>query len=121
MSYPDGNPKTPYGVVKPSTFNIPAPALLAWGEVMKLGAEKYGRLNWRLHMVAASVYSDALMRHFLAWRDGEERDPESGQPHLAHVMACAAILIDAQALDQMIDDRHIGGEDINKRNPEIPL
>ena len=33
-----------------------------------------------------SVPLACLMRHMAAWQRGEENDPESGLPHLAHAM-----------------------------------
>jgi hypothetical protein len=105
--YPDGNPKTEFGAKKPSTDCIPATAIVHLGAVMKDGAEKYGKFNWRVDRVSASVYHNALMRHLLAWADGEDIDPEaqSKTPHLAHIMACCAILLDAHECGMLNDDR----------------
>jgi len=104
-AYPDDNPKTAVGMTKPSTCRIPPVALLQLGAVMALGARKYGPFNWREKRVTTSVYADAIMRHFLAYLDGETADPESGEHPLAHVMACCAILIDAESLNTLNDDR----------------
>ena len=84
---------------------IPAPALLTLANVMGLGASKYGAYNWREHKVSSSVYQSAAMRHLLAWWEGEDKDPESGQCHLAHAMACMAILLDAENKGMLNDDR----------------
>jgi hypothetical protein len=102
---PDTNPKTAYGVQKAPVHLVPPPALLALAEVMGLGAKKYGPYNWREHAVSASVYQAAAMRHLLAWWSGESIDPESGQSHLAHAMACCAIVLDAEAVGKLNDDR----------------
>jgi hypothetical protein len=64
---------------------------------MRHGAVKYGSHNWRETSVDQSIYFDAIMRHLLAWRDGQYLDPESGMPHLAHVMACCAVVLDSNA------------------------
>lgn len=40
-----------------------------------------------------------------AWFEGENLDPDSGLPHLAHVLACVAILVEAQAKGNLTDDR----------------
>lgn len=106
---PDTNPKTAYGVQKTPLHLVPPPALLALADVMGLGAKKYGPYNWREHAVSASVYQAAAMRHLLAWWSGESVDPESGQSHLAHAMACLAIVLDAQAVGKLNDDRPAGG------------
>lgn len=71
------------------------------------GALKYGRSNFRFVGVRASIYYDALVRHLNAWFEGEDDDPDSGLPHLAHVLACAAILVEAKAAGKLTDDRVI--------------
>lgn len=102
---PDTNPKTHVGLTKPSMRGIPSAALVHLGRVMEDGIRKYGHFNWREHAVSASVYEDAIWRHLLAWRDGEDNAQDSGAPHLAHVMACCAILLDAQANGKLNDNR----------------
>jgi hypothetical protein len=103
---PDNNPKSAYGVKKAPVLSVtPASALLTLGQVMALGASKYGAFNWRSNSVAASVYVDAMLRHMLAWNGGEDIDSESGVSHLGHVMACAGILIDAMETGNLIDNR----------------
>lgn len=103
---PDNNPKSKYGVKKaPLLSCVPATALLVEGQVMALGASKYGPFNWRDNSVAASVYIDAAMRHIMAWNSGQDMDPESGVSHLGHVRACMGILIDALETGNLIDDR----------------
>lgn len=103
--YPDDNPKTVYGEKKPKLSDTPTVSLRELGKVHTMGAVKYGRFNWREHTVSATVYYDAAMRHFMAWFDGEDVDPESGLSHLAHVMACASILLDAQDKEKLNDNR----------------
>jgi hypothetical protein len=106
---PDNNPKTAYGIKKPSLAKIPPAALIHLAVVMGLGAKKYGAYNWRETQVAASVYLDAADRHILSWLDGESIDPESGASHLAHAMACLAIILDAEACGCLVDDRPPAG------------
>jgi hypothetical protein len=69
------------------------------------GALKYGRSNWRAVGVRASIYVYACKRHLNAWFEGEEVAPDSGIPHLAHAIACIAILIDAKSAGKLTDDR----------------
>lgn len=104
---PDTNPKTRYGVQKAPMHLIPPPALLAEADVFGLGAKKYGPYNWREHAVSASVYQAAALRHLMAWWEGEDSDPESGQSHLAHARACLGILLDAGSRGMLNDDRPI--------------
>lgn len=105
VELPDTNPKSRIGLTKPSLGAIPSAALLHLGGAMADGRDKYGLFNWREHSVAASVYEDAIWRHLLAWRDGEDTARDSGHHHLAHVMACCAILLDAAETGNLIDDR----------------
>ena len=105
VSYPDDNPKTQYGEKKLKMSSTPVMPLQEMGKVFELGAKKYGRYNWRLHAVSATVYYDAALRHLMAWFEGEDTDPESGVSHLAHVMACMAILMDAQKNGKLKDNR----------------
>jgi hypothetical protein len=103
--YPDDNPKTIYGEAKPKLSDTPPIGIRELGKVHSMGAEKYGRFNWREHSVSASVYYDAAWRHLSAWFEGENADPESGLPHLAHVMACMNILLDADEHGKLNDNR----------------
>jgi hypothetical protein len=108
--YPDGNPKTLFGVKKPPLTLIPSVALIDLADAMALGASKYGAYNWREKGVSASVYLDAAERHLRAFLDGENCDPESGASHLGHVMACCAILLDAKACGLLNDNRPTPGK-----------
>src|SRR3990167_6604477 len=73
------------------------------------GALKYGRANFLAIGVRASIYVDACRRHVNKWFEGEDLDPDSGLPHLAHALACLAILVDADAAGKLTDDRQIAG------------
>lgn len=106
---PDTNPKTAVGLTKPSLRAIPPAALLHLGRAMSNGEGKYGLFNWREHAVSSSVYYDAAMRHLLAWWDGENEAADSGVHHLAHVMACCAIVLDAHASGKLNDNRGLPG------------
>ncbi len=101
----DDNPKTIVGRVKPALRAIPPIAILHLGGAMGDGESKYGRFNWRDNTVTSSVYYDAIQRHLLAWWDGENNASDSGRSHLAHIMACCAILLDAEAASKLNDDR----------------
>lgn len=106
MTLPDGNPKTAAGALKTPTLSVvPASAILQMGEVMRLGAAKYGPFNWRDYPVTYSTYIDAAVRHLMQFWDGETVDPESGQSHLAHAMAGLGVLVDAIATGNATDDR----------------
>ncbi len=80
---------------------ISAFAALAFAE----GAAKYGAYNWRVAGVRASIYRAALDRHLKSWWNGENEDPFTGVPHLASIIACAGILLDAEIAGKLTDDR----------------
>lgn len=109
-SYPDDNPKTIYGVAKPGIMAVPAVALYHLGQAMADGMRKYGLYNWREKTVSSSVYFEAGNRHRWQWWDGEEEDPISKVHHLAHSMACDAIILDALASGKLNDDRGFSGK-----------
>lgn len=73
------------------------------------GALKYGRSNFRAAGVKATVYIDALLRHTFAFLEGEDVAPDSLVPHLGHMLACIAIMIDAKAAGRFTDDRLVEG------------
>jgi len=102
---PSTNPKRAFGVRKPSPQFVPPIAIIEESVVMALGAAKYGAYNWQDDPVDATTYYSAAMRHLMSWFAGEDKDPESGASHLAHVRACMAILLDAQASSKLVDDR----------------
>ena len=105
----DTNPKTAHGKAKPPMQYVPPVALLELGLVMEHGASKYGLMNWRKDPISASTFYDALMRHAFQYWDGNDRDLESKRKHLAHIMACCTILLDAEASGSLIDDRPKSG------------
>jgi hypothetical protein len=76
---------------------------------MKNGADKYGPYNWRDKKVRMTIYLDAIERHLLALRDGEDIAEDSKVPHLGHIIACGALLADAVEGDFLIDDRPAKG------------
>ncbi len=69
------------------------------------GGEKYGLRNWRIDSILASTYVGAMLRHLKAWIEGEDIDPDSGKPHLTHLRACCAVVLDGAAYGKLIDDR----------------
>lgn len=103
------NPKDAMGAKKVALHLWPHVATVYGALAMADGAEKYGAYNWREHPVKATVYVSALERHVAAYFDGEENATDSGKPHLAHALACLAILVDAKESGNLIDDRPTAG------------
>lgn len=99
------------------------------------GACKYGRYNWRASGVRMSIYLDALHRHLAKLQDGEWADGDSlprnedgtskgtEVPHLASIIMCAGIILDAMECGKLTDDRPpvnlIGGLDMETRVEHI--
>lgn len=106
----DLNPKDKLGSEKVSLTKFPPIALAHGAHAMMNGADKYGPYNWRGKKVRASIYVDAAMRHWLAWFEGQRTASDSGVHHLGHAMACAAIILDAEATGNLVDDRPIFGD-----------
>lgn len=107
---PDGNPKTRFGVAKPSLALIPGTALVQMATAFRDGATKYGPANWREDPVTTSTYVNAALRHLVSYYDGEDVAADSGVHHLAHAAACLAILLDAEAQGTLNDDRPVAGK-----------
>jgi Domain of unknown function (DUF5664) len=80
---------------------IPAYAAIAFTE----GALKYGKYNWRVAGVRVSIYLDAARRHLAAYQNGEWADAKTRVPHLASVIACVGIILDAGISGKLTDDR----------------
>lgn len=76
-------------------------------QVMRFGAEKYGRHNWCCG-ISHTRLADAAMRHLIAWASGEDLDPESGLPHIDHASASLNMLRGNQRLHPGLDDRFKG-------------
>ena len=84
---------------------IPRSALMGLGEVLQMGAEKYGRHNYRKGMEWSRLVAAAL-RHLSSWNEGESLDPESGKSHLKHAMCCLAFLVEYEEKGIGTDDRY---------------
>lgn len=105
------NPKEEMGRAKvPLHLNPPAAsaaqAAAHWHGAHRGGKDKtgYGEWNWRESGVNLMTYVGAAKRHLDAIVDGEWIDPESGVPHLGHVMAGCAVALDAQHGGMLTDD-----------------
>lgn len=103
------NPKDAIGSDKLPLHLWPTTASALGSLALLDGALKYGRSNFRHVGIRASIYHDAALRHIGAWFEGEDTDPTSGLPHLAHALACLAIIVDADAAGKMTDDRMTPG------------
>lgn len=73
--------------------------------VLGFGAEKYAAHNWRSGLPTSRLIAAAL-RHTHAFNDGEDNDPESGLPHLAHAMCCLMFALNMHKTRPDLDDRY---------------
>lgn len=105
MEVKDTNPKDAIGISKAPMSTVSAAVLMEVGVAMLEGASKYGRHNYRAAGVRASVYYDALMRHAMAWWEGEDLDPDSGMSHVTKAIATLVVLRDAMLQGKFTDDR----------------
>ena len=120
----DTNPKDSVGIKKVPISVLSAPVIMEVGLAMMEGARKYGRHNYRVAGVRASVYYDAFMRHTMAWWEGEDIDPDSGLSHISKALACLFVLRDSMMLGNWVDDRppkHKDGwvQDMNEKAKKI--
>lgn len=101
------NPKDGIGSRKVPMHVVPCEVLLELGLAMMEGSRKYGSHNYRSAGVRASVYYDALMRHMMAWWEGEDNDPDTGVSHVVKAMACLVVLRDSMHCGNWHDDRPV--------------
>ena len=99
------NPKDIIGSTKLHLSLVPDTLLIEAAAAFTEGATKYGRFNWRIAGVRASIYIDALERHMAKYKNGEDYDPATRIKHLGSVLACAGILLDARLCGKLTDDR----------------
>jgi hypothetical protein len=88
--YPVDGPEVKEGIKfdasKPRWDLLPMAPIDEVVKVLTHGAEKYGPNNWQQLVDAQNRYYAALMRHITAWRNGEQKDADSGFSHLAHAI-----------------------------------
>jgi hypothetical protein len=73
--------------------------------VWEFGARKYSRGNWTKG-VPFTEGADSLLRHLSAFLKGQDLDPETGLPHVDHIICCAKILANSYHTRQdELDDR----------------
>lgn len=99
------NPKDLQGAKKCDVSLLPAIAMYHAAHAFVDGAEKYGPYNWREKKVLARVYIAGIKRHVERWEAGEELATDSAVHNLGGVIACAALLLDAQTTGNLVDNR----------------
>lgn len=101
----ESNPKEAIGDKKVPMWLCSAIAKAHWAAAQFAGLAKYGAWNWRVAGVRTSTYVSAMARHLDKYANGERLDTTDGTHHLGNIMACAAILLEAEYLKKLNDDR----------------
>ncbi len=106
MSEKPTNPKDAVGIRKWRYFStVPLTVIAEVGVALLEGARKYGRHNYRVSGVRASVYVDAAVGHIAQWWEGEDLDPDTRLSHITKAITSLVVLRDAMIQDQFTDDR----------------
>lgn len=86
-------------------------ALTGMAAVLQFGAKKYDRGNWRKGLPHADI-CDSMLRHISAYLAGEDNDPESGLPHVDHILTNALFLAEGYRTNPHLDNRSKEGKHI---------
>ena len=73
-------------------------------KVLEFGMAKYSRGNWLKGLPITEVI-DSLLRHLVAFSNGENLDPESNLRHTGHIVVNALFLAEMYAIRPDLDDR----------------
>jgi dATP/dGTP diphosphohydrolase len=99
------NPKDAAALKRVPMHLLPQVGVIYGAMACRDGAVKYGPYNWRERAISLTQYIGAMQRHLSALLDGEDCASDSKLPHLAHVIATASILLDAENAGALLDDR----------------
>ncbi len=97
---------------------LPPEGMRAVARVQAYGHKKYGDFNNYRKGMEASRQASCIIRHVMAFMDGEDLDPESGESHIAHAACRAMFLLQNLKDGVMIDDRF--KPENQKQNNETP-
>lgn len=91
---------------KPDLSLCPLVALEEMAKAFMVGEQKYGRHNYLKGMDVHRLVA-AAMRHLMAYKEGEDLDPETGvTTHLGHALACLAMILDMKKHNTLKDTRY---------------
>jgi hypothetical protein len=100
-----------YNTGKPQWSLVDFQALEPMVRVLMYGAEKYtkdgvsGAHNWKQGLPTTEI-CDSLVRHLAAYLNGEDNDPESGLPHIGHMLCNLMFLSHMTYQNPQWDNRH---------------
>lgn len=95
-----------YNTGKSKLSYTPVALMEGASRAMVYGATKYERNNWRKGFPQTEVM-DCLLRHAMAWLEGQDCDEESQLHHFDHIAANVAFLLHMQKTGTGTDDRAI--------------
>jgi hypothetical protein len=98
------NPKKLYGDKKPPLHLLPLVGMIEQSLAHLDGNYKYGFENWNDLPVEKLTYIGAALRHLELYKYGETHARDTGVHNLGGVMACCAILLDAELNGKLIDN-----------------
>ena len=87
-----------YDQDKPMYNLLPPVAIDELAKILTFGAKKYAPDSWQNVPDGIERYRAALLRHTFAMQRGELVDSESGLPHSAHAMCCAAFICELEKM-----------------------
>ena len=102
------DPKQSQGTKKMCFDAIPITLMSLLSKPSKDGADKYGLYNWLDlddETMSVSTYLNAVQRHLLLYKAGQDNASDSGLHHLDHIMAGCAVVRDAMVFGKVKDDR----------------
>lgn len=86
--------------------------------VLEYGAMKYAPHNYKKGLPITET-CESLLRHTIAFLEGEDKDPESGLDHVGHIMANAMFLAyNMREKKEIYDNRFKNGKDEEIREAE---
>lgn len=98
------NPKKLYGDKKPPLHLLPLAGMIHQSLAHMDGNNKYGFENWNDTPVEKLTYIGAILRHLELYKYGESYARDTGVHNLGAVMACCAIMLDAELNGNLIDN-----------------
>lgn len=83
-------------------------ALLGVGQCIEFGTHKYPNPdNWKLVDGAFTRYQDSMMRHYLKFLAGQEKDSETNLLHLKHMVWNALAVLELYLMEHNEEDLFI--------------
>lgn len=77
-------------------------------KVLEFGAKKYADHNWNKGLLTTETV-ESLMRHLVAYLNGQDDDSESGLPHAGHILCNAMFLAYTMKFKKEFDNRYKDG------------